>query len=144
MAIDISKHRTLLSNELHLRDANDELMYAEHDKDGAPIKESAVVAVIYGPGSKQWAKVQQRKNNAGIDRLKKKGKADQTAAESLEERAENLAGITKEFRNLAYGELQGEAMIKAVYLDPLIGYIADQVDRFANDWANFSMPSASV
>jgi hypothetical protein len=78
-----------------------------------------------------------------IDRLKKKGKTDQTADEKAQETAEFLADCTKSMENIEYDKLTGEALFKAVYSDRSIGFVADQVSKHLGDWANFTKDSAT-
>ena len=101
-----------------------------------------MTVTVYGPGSKQYARAQAAQQNRMIDKLKRKGKADQSAEEKAREQAEFLAGCTKEFSaNIQYEELKGEALHKAVYADTSIGFIAEQVGKHLGEWANFKKGS---
>lgn len=133
--MDIRKHAVEPTARLHLRDAADELMYTEDGK-----KEIAVN--VYGPGSKQFAKAQSAQSNRMIDKLKRKGKTEQTAEQKAAEAADFLTDCTVSFENIEYDNLAGEALCRAVYSDLTIGFIADQVGKFIGDWSNFSKPSA--
>lgn len=119
------------TNTLALRDANDELI------PGASV-------VVYGPGSKQYAAAQSKQQNRMIDKLKSKGKTEQTAAQKAAETAEFLADVTVSFGGLEYEALEGRALALAVYSDTSIGFIADQVAKFVGDWSNFSKVSAPL
>lgn len=138
--MDIKKFAVEPTSRLHLRDANDELMYAD-GPDGKPDLSKPICAVLYGPGSKQYARAQARQSSKMIDKLKRKGKTDQTAEQRAEEQAEFLAACTQGFENLEYDSLQGEALAIAVYSDITIGFIAEQVGKTLGDWANFSKAS---
>jgi hypothetical protein len=71
-----------------------------------------------------------------------KGKAPSfTADETLRNQAEFLADITDDI-GLAYDDLQGRDKLVAIYGDPELGYIAEQVSKKAGDWANFLQGSA--
>ena len=140
---DIRKHAVEATSRLHLRDAHDAPLYAD-DPSGNADKTKPMVAVIYGHGSKQHAKWANIANNRFVQRLKRKGgKADQTEQEQAEERVEMLLIYTQSFENFAYGELLGEAAVRAVYEDPTLGYIADQVAAHIADWGNFVKPSTT-
>jgi len=141
--MDIKKFAVDLTSRLHLRDANDELMYAE-DGEGRLDLLKPITVNLYGPGSKQYAQAQARQQNRLIDKLKRKGKTDQTAEQRVEEQAEFLSGCTASFENLEYDQLQGEALAKAVYSDASIGFIAEQVGKQLGDWANFSRASTKT
>jgi hypothetical protein len=134
--MDIKKFSVTPTSKLHLRDANDELMYADDTK-SLPI-----MVNLYGPGSKQYARAQAAQNNRMLDKLKRKGKSDQTAEQRATEAAEFLSDCTESFENLEYDALTSRALLIAIYSDVSIGFIADQVAKHINDWANFTKPSA--
>lgn len=122
---------------LELRDAADVPMVGE---DGKPM-----MVTLYSPGSKSYARAQAAQQNRMIDKLKRKGKADQSAEDKAREQAEFLAGCTKEFSaNIEYDGLQGEALYKAVYADTSIGFIAEQVGKHLGEWSNFTKPSTTT
>lgn len=132
---------------LHLRDASDQLMYADVDvidDEGNKTKgKTRPIAVnLYGPGSKQYAKAKAAQNNRIIEKLKRKGKIEQTAEQSADETAEFLSGCTASWENVEYGKItETNAVSMAVYSDEAIGFIADQVSKELNEWSNFTKPS---
>lgn len=131
--MSIKNFAVCATGRLHLRDADDELMYTDDGKE--------IAVNVYGPGSKQFAKAQAAQSNRAIDKFKKKGKADQTAEQKAAESAEFLSDITESFENVEYDGLTGSALAIAVYSDITLGFIADQVAKYVNDWANFKKPS---
>lgn len=133
--MDARKAAVSETSVLHFRDANEELLFDE----GKPVQ-----VVIYGPGSKTYAKAQAAQNNRMIDKIKSKGKSKQSAEEQAAERAEFLADITKSFENLEYEGLTDKALFKAVYSDVSIGFFGDQVAKHAGEWANFTKGSATT
>lgn len=135
--MDIRKFAVEPTSRLHLRDATDELMYA----DGDPAR--PIVAIVHGPGSKQYAKAQAAQQNRIIDKLKRKGKTEQSADQIAAEKAEFLADCTAGFENLDYDGLVGAELYRAVYGDTSIGFIADQVAKWMGDWSNFTKGSAT-
>lgn len=140
--MDIRKFAVEETATLHLKDANDELMYAD-GADGEPDTSKPMRIKLYGPGSKKYAKVQAANNNKLFTRLKKKGKEDQSAEDKAQESADTLTALTHSFENINYDALAGEALHRAVYLDTSIGFIATQVNAYLNDWANFTKASAT-
>lgn len=130
---DIKSLAVKETNDLHLRNADDELLF---DKDG-----KAISITLYGPGSKVYAKAQAASQNRMIDKLKKKGKTDQTAEEKAQEQAEFLAACTVSFNNFAYSDAPGAEQFKAAYADQSIGFIAEQVGKYVNDWSLFTVGS---
>jgi len=140
--MDIRKFAVEETATLHLKDANDELMYAA-GADGEPDTSKPMRIKLYGPGSKKNAKVQAANNNKLFTRLKKKGKEDQSAEDKAQESADTLTALTHSFENINYDALAGEALHRAVYLDTSIGFIGTQVNAYLNDWANFTKASAT-
>lgn len=134
--MDIRKFAVTPIGRLHLRDASDELMYADD------AKKKPIAVNLYGPGSKQYAAATAAQQNRVIDKLKRKGKADQTADQKIAETAEFLAECTASFENLEYDSMSGADLAKAVYADQTLGFIADQIGKFLGDWGNFSSGSA--
>ena len=134
--MDIRKFAVDETSTLTLRTAEGEPMLAE---DGQPM-----TVTVFSPGSKAFAKAQAAQNNRLLDKLKRKGKTEQSAAERAAESAEFLANCTKQFSaNIQYDDLTGEALHKAVYADTSIGFIAEQVGKHLGDWANFFKGSAT-
>ena len=134
--MDIRKFAVEETGVLELLGASDEPLLDESKK--------PITVTLYGPGSKQYAKAQAAQSNRMIDKLKKKGKSDQSADERARETAEFLAACTKDFSdNLEYGDLQGEALHRAVYSDVTLGFISEQVNKYLSDWGNFSQRSTT-
>ena len=133
--MDIRTKAVKPTGRLHLRDAADEPMFTPDGKE--------VAVNVYGPGSKQYAKAQASQQNRMIDKMKRKGKTEQTAEKKAAEQAEFLRDCTDSFENMTYGDLTGPAMAHAVFADQSIGFIADQVAKYISDWSNFSQPSAT-
>ncbi len=133
--MDIRKFAVEPTTRLHLRDASDELMYADD------AKEMPIAVNLYGPGSKQYARAQSDQNNRMIDKLKRKGKSEQTAEQKSAETAEFLTACTASWENLEYDKLKDAALSNAVYSDMSIGFIADQVAKTLGDWSNFTKRS---
>ncbi|MCR4297508.1 MAG: hypothetical protein NUV75_01960 [Gallionella sp.] len=138
---NLKKYAVAPTSRLPLRNANDELMYAD-GSDGKPDESKPMAVNVYGPGSKQYAKAQAAQQNRMIDKLKRKGKTDQSAEEKAREQAEFLAACTESFENITDDELTGEALFKSVYTDIEVGFIAEQVGKHIGDWANFTMGSS--
>lgn len=128
------------TSTLHLRDGADELMYAD-GPDGKPDESKPMQIRLFGPGTKKFHAAKARASNRSIDRVKKKGKSDQSAEEQLKETAEFLAECTDGFENIEVDDLTGEALYKAVYADAELCFIAKQVDMYLGETANFTKSS---
>lgn len=127
--MDIRKFAVNTTARLVLNDASGEPIVTDDGQE--------VAVNVYGPASKQFAQARQNQNNRLVDKIKIKGKAEQTAAKTARETAEFLADCTASFENLERDDLTGDALAKAVYADASIGFIADQVNKHIGDWANF-------
>ena len=116
--------------------------------DDAPLfddKGKRLTITVYGPGTKVYQRAQQRQQNQLMDKIKKRGKMDQTAEEKLAEQAGFLAACTVSFNGFAYPPadgLEGQELFRKAYADPSIGFIAAQVAAHINDWGNFTKSSA--
>ena len=134
--MDIKAFAVQPTSRLHLLDANDEPMYADGDQ-------SKPIAVqLYGPGSKQYARAFNEKQNHDVDLLKRKGKTKESAEEARRSNAQFLSGCTASWENMEYDELTGDELSAAVYSDISIGFIADQVAAHLRDWGNFTKGSS--
>lgn len=115
--------------------------------DGEPLVNNAGVqctVTVYGPGSEQYQKAQGKRNRTVVEAVRKGAKkmkdADQRDAD-----AEFLATCTASFNGFGYkGITDPQQKHKQAYLDPAIGYIAEQVNKSLNDWAAFMKPSATT
>lgn len=131
---DIRQFAVEETSVLALVSASDEPLV---DDKGEPM-----TVTLYGPGSKPYARAQAAQQNRMIDKLKRKGRTEQSAEEKAREQAEFLSACTKEFSgNIEYDGLAGEALFKAVYADTSIGFIAEQVGKHLGEWSNFSKGS---
>ncbi|WP_313075867.1 hypothetical protein [Melaminivora sp.] len=137
-ALNIKSKAVAATTFLHLKDSSDNLLYADDDK------KQPVGVTIYGPGSKEYQQAQVKVNNRAVARLQKRGKFEQTVDGKLKEQAEYLADITESFQNLSYDKLTGRQLALAVYGDPSIGFIGDQVSEHVREWGNFSETSSAT
>lgn len=115
---------------LHLKDANDEPMYAD-GTDGKPDPKKPMRVNLYGPGSKQYARALNEKQNHGVDLLKRRGKTKESAEDAMQSNAEFLAACTASFENIDDAPLD-------VYLNQKLSFIRDQIAVFLNETSNFT------
>jgi hypothetical protein len=119
---------------VELNTAADEPMIGE---DGKPM-----TITVYGPGSKQHAAAQAVSQNRMFDRMRKKGKVEQTADEKARENVDFLVACTKEFSaNIQVDDLKGEELYRAVYGNRKLGFIGDQVAKVLGEWGSFTKAS---
>lgn len=143
MASNLKKFALVPTIIHHLLDGEDKPMYAELPAlaDGKPDLSRPMLAHMYGPGTKQFAKAQAAQSNRSMDRIKAKGKAKQTAEDQVTERATFLAECTAKLENVEIDELAGEALFMAVYTDLELCFIPSQLDKLIGDTANFTKAS---
>jgi len=109
---------------------------------GEPLQHNGqpVTIEVYGPGSAQYARAQSKIDAASQARAMQmvRGKSPKDVAdENRKLNAEKLAACTKAINNFP---LPGGSL--ALYSNPKLGYITNQVAKFIEDWANF--PTAST
>lgn len=128
---------------LHLKDAADELMYAA-GSDGEPDRTKPQRVHIYGPGTKQGARAQAERNGRTIERMQRKGKMKMSADETMQDRAEYAAAVTKSFENIDSDKgATGDDLFMEVYLNPKLVHLVEQVEAGARSYANFSKASTA-
>ena len=98
---------------------------------------------LYGPGSKQYAKAQTKQANNLMEKYKRKGKIEQTSEQRVAENADFLADLVASWENLEYDNLTGRDLSIAVFSDQSIGFISDQINKYCNEWSNFT-PSSTT
>lgn len=127
---------------LHLKDGNDELMYADGE-DGKPDESKPMRVHLYGPGSKQYERALNAKQNHQLDLMKAKGKAKETEAEAAQSNAEFLADCTHSWENVeSENGHAGRDLSMEIYLNRKLRFVRDQVATFVNETANFTKPSS--
>lgn len=136
----LKKYALAQTSVLHLRDGNDELMYAD-GADGKPDQSKPMRVRLFGPGTKQHAAAKAAAGNRAMDRFKKKGKSDISAEDQVKETARFLVACTDAMENIEYEGLSGEAMYEAIYSDLSLIFIPQQIDKYLGDTANFTGPS---
>jgi hypothetical protein len=133
--MDVRKFKVNPEGRLHLRNAEDDLMYADEEK------KLPMAVILFGPGSKQHANATTKQSNAFLAKLRKKGKVEQSTEDRLAEQANFLSDCTSGWENVEYGDATGRDLSLAIYSDPEVGFIADQVAAYLKEWANFSTAS---
>jgi hypothetical protein len=94
-----------------------------------------VTITLYGPGSKQYVNAKYKLDNANQARsiAMLRGKTAKNAAEEMrQQQAEFYASITVSLDNFP---IDGGAL--ALYMNPKLSYITDQVEKFISDTENF-------
>lgn len=137
MPLDIRSRAVLERIEFDLVDETDAPLL---DENGRPCR-----AAIYGPGSKRYVQAQARRQSRLLAKLQRGKQLAESGDQQLRSQAEFLADITDTL-DLDYADdtgalLTGRDKLLAIYGDPGIGYIAEQVNRKAGDWGNFSKGS---
>lgn len=135
--MDIVTQSVVETTTIHIKSANGELLYADKER------QKPVQIVVYGPGSDAFGVIEARQSARTVKRMQDNdGKL--TVAPSEERRkeaAEDMASLTVAFNNFSYskaGDAQGEALFKAVYSDPTLGFILKQVSQGVQDWGKFT------
>jgi hypothetical protein len=101
-----------------------------------------VAVVMYGPGSAQYVQARAR-CQAAIIKLGASSDPDPTEADA--HAVQLLVDLTLRMKGLERdgAPIDTPAQIKAIYSDPAFGWLREQADRGAVNWANF-LPRAST
>lgn len=126
--MDIRQYAMSPTGVLHLRDAADNLMYAD-DARKKPMR-----IHLYGPGSREYQNAEKRNSNRMMEGFRRKGRAP----DPLELRIDLMTAVTQRFENIEYDGLKDEALYRAVYNDPELRFVRDQVDVYLSETANFT------
>lgn len=141
--LDVTSKRVAATGTLHLKDAEDNLLFAPDEGGKLTIP---VTVDIFGPGSREHAAASAKRSTRQLERLRKKGKVTINADESLSEDAEFLADITSHFsESFSYRAAEGKTgrdFALAVYSDRELGFFAEQVAEYSREWGNFTKSSA--
>lgn len=137
MSLDIRSRAVLERIDVDLVDETDTPLLAD---DGRPCRAS-----IHGPGSKRYVQAQARRQSRLMAKLQRGKQLAETGDEQLRSQAEFLADITDsidlDYKDDSGALLTGRDKLIAIYSDPSIGFIAEQITRKAGDWGNFSKGS---
>lgn len=136
---DITTQAVSDTTPIHIKGANGEHLYTPDRK---PVR-----IVIYGPGSNQYAAIEARQTNRAVKRMQDNdGKVSIASPEQRSaEQAEDLAELTVSFENLGYPpakDKQGKELFQALYADPKLGFIPQQLLKAVRDWGNFKPGSS--
>jgi len=122
------------TGRLHLRGVDGKLLYHANGV-GA---ETAVVAVLYGPGTPQGERLAADISRSVLREMGARGLVE----DDQDRHAELLAGATLVIEGLEVPEgVAPKDFYKAVYANPRLGYLRHQVEQFQASWVNF--PPAS-
>jgi len=135
MSFDISKLAVSATSTIDLEDPTGEALLNDSG--------DVISVTIYGPGSKQYQKASGVRNRAVLDHVRKGGKKLKDE-DQREMDADFLAACTVSFNGFTYKDFNGYEMFKQAYLDPSIGFIAEQVNKAIGDWSNFTQGSSKT
>lgn len=104
-----------------------------------PEGKKPMIVVAYGPGSKAFKAAQavsQKTYMATFHRGKSRETPEQQEARS----AAFLSACTAEYRHFSYKGMPANERetFRALYLDPAMGWLTEQVNAEMGDWANFT------
>ncbi|TCP36551.1 hypothetical protein EV292_10147 [Sphingomonas sp. BK235] len=115
--------------------------------DGTPLYDGgeAVGIDLYGPGSAEHGQIEERQSARVVKRMAENENriAHVPLAQRRIEAAEDLTSLTAGFRYIEHETpdgtpLSGPALYSAVYSDPKLGWIKEQVIKFVGDWGKFT------
>lgn len=92
---------------------------------------------VFSPGTKNYQRATAKRNRSVIESVRK-GSKKMKDEDQRNVDATFLADCTASFNGFKYKDYTGYDQYREAYLDPKIGFIAEQVQRALGDWANFS------
>lgn len=104
---------------------------------------------LYGPGSTQHSEIEERQSARAIKRMQDNDNKISLApiADRRSEAASDLAALTAGFHHIEHEvdgvPVTGRELVVAVYSDPKLGWIKEQVAKFVGDWGKFTPVSAT-
>jgi hypothetical protein len=142
---NIRKHAVAETTVLHVEDANGEPIWEGEGEGRKP-----VTITLYGPGSKQYQQALSKQTDKYLNKIRKHGKSyNESVEEKSKRECEFLADITSDTDNLSYPDENGadldlskNANLVTMYSDASIGFIKEQANKWAGDWANFVKASS--
>ncbi len=136
---DITKLASVDTAVLHLHDQKEEPLYAKKE-DGTDDLDRPLTITLQGPGSRIWKNAEHKASQATNAKqfAALRGKNDKTSVDdSHAQIVDRWSACTVQLNNFTH-----PAGVKGLYGDFKLGFILDQVAKFANDWANF--PAAAT
>lgn len=138
---DITQQAAADTAPIHLKGLDGEYLYDD--------KKQPIRIRVYGPGSKEFAVIEDRQTARAIKRMQDNdGKIAVAPAEQREkELSEDLAAITVAFENFDYPPAKGKSdseKFAAFYSDRKLGHLTKQVQKAVNDWGNFKAVSETA
>lgn len=139
MALKIMNHRVADVCDLPVKNA-----------DGSPFRDpdtgNPITATVFGPGTKIWQVADAAKRRKAIKRSREaNGKFEAALDFETEDTIEFLCAVTKRFNGIEIDDVHGDAeTVRAVYSDPLLGYIRDHMEVDTKNWENFMRASQSL
>lgn len=117
--------------------------------DGSPMLDESnnpVTATVFGPGTKIWQVANATMQRKSIKRTREaNGKWEASVDNADEDVIEFLSTITKRFNNLLFEGVEGEReTVRAVYSEPLLGFIRDHMKDDTKNWENFMRAAQSL
>ncbi|WP_395391556.1 hypothetical protein WBP07_12885 [Novosphingobium sp. BL-8A] len=118
--------------------------------DGSPLRDpdtgAPITATVFGPGTKIWQAANATKQRKAVKRSREaNGKFEAALDFKEEDTIEFLCAVTKRFNGIEIdGAHTDQETVRAVYSDPLLGFIRDHMDTDVSNWENFMKASQSL
>lgn len=140
MAVNLLDHQVSTIGQINLK-----------TPEGSPLldpeTQQPAFARVHSPASKIFEVATAAKRRKSMKRVREAGGRIEAIADDREDNVEFLVAITESFENvdvpLPEGESGAKALVRAVYSNPALGFIREQVEAAANDWGSFIKGSAN-
>lgn len=115
--------------------------------DGSPMVDEAgapAQARVHSPASKVWEVANAAMRRKTMKRVREFNGKIEAAADDAQDKVDFLVAITEEFVNVEIPDAPtgAKALVRAIYENPALGFIRDQVEAASSDWGSFTDGSA--
>lgn len=133
MPIDLTKKQVAAVGFVQLKNADGSLMLDEAGK--------GAFARMHSPASKTWEVANAARRRKLMKRVRENGGKIEAATDEPDDIVDFLTAITEEFIGVSVplpdGDATAKGLVRAIYANPELGYIRDQMDADSKDWGAY-------
>lgn len=133
MSIDLNQKFVATIGFVQVKNADGSLMF---DDNG-----SGAYARMHSPASKTWEVANAARRRKLLKRVRENGGKIEASQDEPGDIIDYLCAITEEFINLSVstedGDTSAKGLVRAIYTNPQLGFIRDQMDAASKDWGDF-------
>lgn len=137
MAVNLATKRVPPIFDLQLKNADGSPMLDEEN--------NPAFVRVHTLASKTYEVAQTALRRKSLKRVRENGGKMEAVADDRDDKTDFLVAVTEEFVNVALDGVGtgAKALATAIYKDPELGFIRDQVEAAYSDWGSFTDGSAT-